>query len=64
MRCACRICLGLFEVVPTGAVTSSRLVISSETGCSRSFSKRQVAVREDADEPPARRSMIGTPEMR
>ena len=46
----CRIASASSSVVPTGAVTRSRDVISAETGCVGVRLEAEVAVRQDADE--------------
>ena len=50
IRCRCRIASASSRVVPTGAVTRSRLVITAETGVAGVGAEAQVAVGEDADQ--------------
>ena len=58
-----RIASASSSVVPTGAVTRFRLVISAETGCEVSVSKRRSRfVRMPTSTPSS--SVIGTPEIR
>ena len=58
-----RISLASSSVVPTGAVTRLRFVISADTGCAVSLSKRRSRfVRMPTRTPSA--SVIGTPEIR